>query len=189
MAAGIPRVCFVAGYIVFMTYAPLLMIERSYSTTEAASLVSLVALVSLASVPLGGYLTDRVGKPNWFIAGGAAATAAACFVLPLWGPPLLWILLFGLFRGGCTGGIMAMPMRYCGPKIAAWALAVHSTIYYAGMAVLLPIAGYIQDASGEAAMALWFGGAIWLMIIVTLLLFRLLQKNLLPDGVTQQAAA
>lgn len=187
LVAGKPLALFVSGYIVFMSYAPLLLIERGYSTTEAAFLVSLVALVSLGSMPLGGYLTDRFGKPNWFIAGGAAATAAACFIFPLWGPPLLWIVLFGLFRGGCLGGIMALPSEVLRPEHRSVGIGLFLTVFYAGMALMPLIAGTIQDASESAASALWFGGALWLMIIVMLLIFRLLQRSLLPDGIAPAA--
>lgn len=187
VVAGNPFALFVSGYVAFMSYAPLLLIERGYSTTEAVSLVSLVALVSIGSVPLGGYLTDRFARPNWFIAGGAAATAAACFILPLWGPPLLWILLFGLFRGGCTGGIMALPSEVLRPENRSVGIGLFFTVYFVGMALMPLISGTIQDASESAATAIWFGGALWLMIIVTLLIFRLLKNILLPGGVAPEA--
>ena len=164
-----------------MSYAPLLLIERGYSAVDGASLVSLVALVSLGSVPLGGYLTDRFGSPNLFIVGGAAATAAAYFVIPYWGPPLLWIVIIGIFRGGCTGSIMALPSEVLRPENRSVGIGVHSTLYYVGMAIVPPIAGYIQDASGGATTALWFGGAILLMIIASLALFRLLQSRWQPQ--------
>ena len=171
------------GYVVFMSFTPLLLIEQGLSVASAGVLVGFVAVVSIGSVPLGGYLTDRVGKPNWFITVGAVGAGAACFMVPVWGPAILWILLFGLLRGGCTGGIMALPSEVLRPESRSTGFGVFYTVFYFGMALIPPAAGYLRDSSGNSEAAIWFGGMLWLLIIASLALFRLLQNRWLSKEI------
>jgi MFS family permease len=133
-------------------------------------------------VPLGGYLSDATGKPDLFIVGGAVGAAIACFALPSLGLALLWILLFGLFRGGCTGGIMALPAKVLEPGSRNTGFAIASTVYFGSMAVVPLFAGHLLDVTGVAAAPLWFAGALWLMILVVLAGFRLLQRRWTVNG-------
>lgn len=175
--AGLARGLFVAGYVVFMGFAPLLLAEQGTVLEQAAVLVSLVAIVSAVSVPLGGYLSDATGKPDLFIIGGAIGVALTCFALPTIGPAVVWILLFGLFRGGCTGGIMALPAKVLQAGSRNTGFAIASTVYFASMAVVPPVAGYLRDQTKSAATSLWFAGALWLSILAVLASFRFLQRR------------
>jgi MFS family permease len=175
--AGAARGLFVTGYVVFMSFAPVLLVEHGTALEQAAVLVSFVAVVSAVSVPLGGFLSDATGKPDLFIVGGAVGAGMACFALPAAGPAILWILLFGLFRGGCTGGIMALPAKVLRAGSRNTGFAIASTVYFASMAVVPPLAGYILDLTDNSAAPLWFAGVLWLMIIAVLTAFRLLQRR------------
>ena len=175
--AGAARGLFVTGYVVFMSFAPVLLIERGNVLEQAAVLVSLVAVVSAVSVPLGGYLSDATGKPDLFIVGGAVGAALSCFLLPALAPAIVWILLFGLFRGGCTGGIMALPAKVLRPGSRNTGFAIASTVYFASMSVVPPLAGHLLDLTDDTAMPLRFAGMLWLSILVVLAGFRILQRK------------
>ncbi|MCZ6556955.1 MAG: MFS transporter [SAR324 cluster bacterium] len=184
--AGVAFSLFVTGYIVFMSYTPFLLAERGVSPVEAGFLVSLVALVSIGSVPLGGYLTDRSGKTNLFVVGGALGAAFACLMIPVFPPALPWIMLFGFLRGGCTGGILALPAQVLRPQSRGTGFGVFFTVYYAAMALIPPLAGSLLDVTGRPAASIWFGGALWLSIVLTLLIFRLLQRRWVPADLPGQ---
>jgi MFS family permease len=175
--AGAARGLFVTGYVVFMSFAPVLLIERGNVLEQAAVLVSLVAVVSAVSVPLGGYLSDATGKPDLFIVGGAVGAALSCFLLPALAPAIVWILLFGLFRGGCTGGIMALPAKVLRPGSRNTGFAIAATVYFASMSVVPPLAGHLLDLTDDTAMPLRFAGMLWLSILVVLAGFRILQRK------------
>lgn len=175
--AGAARGLFVTGYIVFMSFAPILLVDRGAAVEQAALLVSFVAIVSAVSVPLGGYLSDATGKPDLFIVGGAVGAALSCFLLPTAGAAIIWIVLFGLFRGGCTGGIMALPAKVLQPGSRNTGFAIASTMYFASMAVVPAIAGHLLDLTNNAAMPLWFAGLLWLLILVVLVGFRFLRTR------------
>jgi cyanate permease len=175
--AGTGRGLFSTGYVVFMSFLPPLLISQGMPVIDAGLLTSLAAMVSIVSVPLGGFLSDRTGKPNLFIVGGAVGTALTCVLVPYIAPAMLWILLFGFLRGGCTGGIMALPSQVLRPESRSTGFAISSATYFVAMAAFPPVAGYILDTTTNAAAPLWFAGILWLLIPVVLVVFKLLQRK------------
>jgi cyanate permease len=175
--AGFGRTLFSTGYVVFMSFLPPLLISQGMTIVEAGVLTSLAAVTSMVSVPLGGILSDRTGKPNHFIIGGAVGTALTCLLAPYVAPVMLWILLFGLLRGGCTGGIMALPSQVLRPESRSAGFAIAAAVYFIGMAVFPAIAGYVLDATANTAAPLWFAGLLWILIPVLLGAFKFLQRK------------
>jgi MFS family permease len=96
-------------------------------------------------------------------------------LVPYVPPALLWVILFGALRGGCTGGLMSLPSLVLRPESRSTGFALVSAAYFICMAVLPPIAGYLLDATGNAAAPLWFAGLLWLLISVLLAVFLALK--------------
>lgn len=63
----------------------------------------------------------------------------------------------------------------CRPENRSTGFGAFQTVYFGGLTVILPLAGYVLDATGSAAGAVWFAGLLWLLILPSLLLFRWLQ--------------
>ena len=175
--AGILRALFASGYIVFMSFLPPLLIEQGIQAEQAGLITSMAAWATLVSVPLGGYLSDRTRKPNGFIVCGSLGAALTCILVPYVAPTILWVMLFGFLRGGCTGGIMALPSQVLRPESRSTGFAIVSVAYFICMAAFPAIAGLILDTTGSAAAPLWFAGTLWLSIIGWLGMFRLLQHR------------
>lgn len=180
--AGLGRDLFSAAYVDFMSFLPPLLLAQDMDAVQAGFLTSIAAWVSLASVPLGGYLSDRTGKPNYFIVGGSLGTALACVMVPFVAPALLWVLLFGFLRGGCTGGVMALPSQVLRPESRSTGFAIVSATFFVCMAAVPPIAGYALDATRSAAAPLLFAGLLWFLITVMLAAFKLLQYRWSRNG-------
>lgn len=168
------------GFIVFMSFAPTLLINRGLSVAQAGLLVSWASWISIGSLPLGGYAVDRSGKPNALTVVGAIVTAVPCLMLPLAGPAVAWIVLFGLAFAAPTAAIVALPSEVLSPDSRSTGFGAFWAMYYIGMALIPPLAGHLLDATGSAAVPIWFGGLLWLMIIPTLFAFRLLQRCWAP---------
>jgi cyanate permease len=181
---GAGRGLFSAGYAVFMSFLPALLIARGMPTVEAGLLTSVSALASLVSVPLGGYLSDKTGKPNHFVYGGSLATAATCILVTLTGPALLWVIVFGLVRGGCTGGLMTLPSQVLRPESRNTGFAVVSAVYFVCMAVFPAVAGLLLDATANATAPLWFAALLWFSISLLLAAFLLLKRRWLDEAHT-----
>lgn len=175
--AGTARGLFSAGYAVFMIFVPPMLITRGMPAVEAGLVTSLTAIASLVSVPLGGYLSDRTGKPNYFIYGGSLGATLTCLLVPHVAPAVLWVVLFGWLRGGCTGGIMSLPSRVLRPASRNTGFAVASAVYFACMTACPPIAGWLADATGSTAAPLWFAAALWAAISLVLATFLALERQ------------
>lgn len=178
---GIGRGLFSAGYSVFMSFLPALLIARGMAPVEAGLVTSVSAIASLVSVPLGGYLSDRTGKPNHFVFGGSVTAALSCVFITMAGPVLLWVVLFGLLRGGCTGGLMSLPSQVLRPSSRNTGFAVVSAAYFVCMAAFPAIAGWLLDASGNAAAPLWFAALLWISISVLLAVFLVCKRRWLDE--------
>jgi len=168
------------GFIVFMSFTPALLIDRGFTVARAGFLVSWASLIAIGSLPLGGYLIDHTRKPNLWIAVGVVATAMACFMLSLAGPVLLWIVLFGLAFAPPTSAIVALPSEVLRPESRSTGFGAFWAVYYLGMAVVPSVAGYLLDATGNAATPVWFSGLLWVMILPVLVVFRVLQHRWPP---------
>ncbi len=162
------------GYVVFSSYAPVMLIDRGIPHTTAALVISLLSWLLIAIVPLGGYLTDRTGKRDLMFWGGCLAAAAAIAMVPVMDPVELWVVVAAIL-GFTVGMVMALPGEVLSPESRATGLGLYYTMYYIGTGVLPAIAGWIQDATGSAAFVIWFSAACLALAPFSLLAFRILQ--------------
>ncbi len=162
------------GYVVFSSYAPVMLIDRGIPHTTAALVISLLSWLLIAIVPLGGYLTDRTGKRDLMFWGGCLAAAAAIAMVPVMDPVELWVVVAAIL-GLTVGMVMALPGEVLSPESRATGLGLYYTMYYIGTGVLPAIAGWIQDATGSAAFVIWFSAACLALAPFSLLAFRILQ--------------
>ncbi len=162
------------GYVVFSSYAPVMLIDRGISHTTAALVISLLSWLLIAIVPLGGYLADLTGKKDSMFWGGCLIAAAAIAMVPVMDPVELWVVLAAIL-GFTVGMVMALPGDVLSPESRATGLGLYYTMYYIGTGVLPAIAGWIQDATGSAAFVIWFSAACLALAPFSLLAFRILQ--------------
>ncbi len=165
------------GLTDYFSYVPDLLVERGSEANDAARTVSLGLWVSLLAIPLGGYLTERLGRPNAAIVIFCLAAAAAMFLLPYWTATVALCLLVGIGIGPPAGVIMAFPAEVLRPENRAAGLGVFFSWYYAGMAVGPAIAGLGRDVTASAATPVLIGGAFFTAGVLILGLFRALQSR------------
>ncbi|MCZ6532893.1 MAG: MFS transporter [SAR324 cluster bacterium] len=178
IAAGLVWMLYNDSFIVFLSFAPALLISGGATVAVAGFVVALASWISQGSVPLGGVLTDRTGRFNTFILAGTLVCALAIWWLPLGGPALAGVIVLGVAFGAPPGAIMALPSQVLRPASRGTGLGVFYTTFYVGTAVLLPVAGYLQDRTGSADTSLVFAGLLMLLAAGALLVFRLLQRRL-----------
>src|SRR5687768_5393936 len=73
---------FHAGVVVVIAFAPAMLVSRGASLGHAGFLASLAIWISIVSVPLGGLISDRIGRPNLPIVVGCAVATALVLALP-----------------------------------------------------------------------------------------------------------
>ena len=166
-----------AGFIDLVSFAPGYLIAGRTSVARAGVLVSLTLWVSIVSVPLGGWIADRIGRSNLVIVFGCLGAAAPMALLPLLPGSALWLILSGLLMSGAPGVFMALLPRAVDREHLATSLGVFYTVYYLGMAMAQPLAGAARDLTGRPAMPLYVAAALMAATVLTLWPFRWLERQ------------
>jgi len=171
--AGLAWGTFNVGLVIFFSFTPTLLTTRGLSTADASSVVSLGLWVTILSVPLGGYLTERIGFTNGMIVIFSIVTAGALFLLPYLPIPLALSILVGLGIGPPAGAIVALPAQALSPANRGVGLGIFYSWYYAAMAVGPAIAGIGRDLTSSPAVPVLIGGAMFVATTLFVSLFRL----------------
>jgi MFS family permease len=179
VVAGLAWTTLNAGFILLLSFGPKLLLERGALPARANLAVSWASFLSIASVPLGGALLDRVRRRDAVIAVGLAGAGAACGAFAVGGPAVLWSALVGLLVAPAAG-VVALPGEALGVRSRSTGFGLFYTVYYIGMGLAPAAAGYLVDRSGGAA-ALWLAGALWLLALPALGVFRTLQRRWRDD--------
>ena len=172
MTAGAMWGIYNVAYIVLISFAPELFTVRGWSFAEASSIVSLIGWVLIPSVPLSGFLIERLGRPTLCMIAAFAITAAALIVLPFTDMPLAAFAVVALAVGVPAGLIMALPAQVLRPESRGSGMGVFFTCYFVAMAVLPGAAGLMRDISGSPATPALFAAAMVLLCMLALALFR-----------------
>ncbi len=163
---------FNASLIVFVSFAPTLLLARGASIVESGAVVSLTIWTTIVSVPLGGWVADRLGKPDALIVGGSLLTAVFIVFVPIAPGTGLWCILIGLALGLVPGAMMSLLPQALRPEILATGLGYYYTANYLGMTVSQPLAGFIRDLSGDPATPIFFAGFMMAATVHALGAFR-----------------
>jgi MFS family permease len=154
LASGLAWVGFNAGAVVLFGFAPALLAERGVSPEAAGALTSLAGWGCVPLLPVAGTLAERSGWPLFIAAVSLGATGAVVLALAAGvGPAAAALLAAGLLSSLPAPVIMTLPARALSPETRAAGMGLYWTIYYAGMALLPPVAGWAADATGSGAAA------------------------------------
>ena len=161
-------------YVIYATFIVTTLVqERGFPESTAGMFWSWIGFLSLASGPVFGGLSDRIGRrAGLMIVFSFQAAAYVLVALPL-PEPFLYasIILFGLVVWAIPSIMAAAVGDYLGPEQAAAAFGTITLIFALGQIVGPAVAGWMADAwgsfSGAFAMAalvagLGFGGAAFL---------------------------
>lgn len=149
---------FNVAFIVPLSFAPTLLVERGRDLASATSLTSIVSWVSVAAVPLGGLIAHRGVSHTAMILVGVAGLALPMLALSFAPMPALWLVLIGLVGVSPAGAIMALPAQCLRPENRAFGMGIYFALFYLAMALLPGLAGMLRDAS-DASWAPFAAGA------------------------------
>jgi predicted MFS family arabinose efflux permease len=168
---------FNAAYVILISFLPELFAQRGYSLAEASRIVSLLGWVLIPSVPLAGYLTERLRWPTSVMLGGLAISAAAIVALPLAGAAIVPFAVLVLIVGLPPGPMMALSSEALRPQNRATGMGVFYTWHYAAMTVLPAIAGVAREAAETPAAPSIFAGVLMVFSAAAVIGFRLRQRG------------
>lgn len=172
IAAGLIWGLFNIGFAVIFSFGPSMLVERGWSIASAGSAISIVLWVAVFSVPFGGYLADRTGRPQTILVVAALVFAALMIVLPRTEAVILIVSGLGLVSGQPAGPIMSLPARVLQPATRAIGMGLFFTMFYGAMMLGPVVAGSLAKWTGSAATAFDFGAAAILLCPVLLWAFN-----------------
>lgn len=174
IVAGVIWGVYNLGFLLFFSFVPLLLIDQGLSPSGAASITSMALWVMILSLPLGGYLVQRSGRPDAAILIFAVVNAVALVSLPLFPAlALVFCLVLGIGIGPPAGAIMAMPARALSPENRAVGIGLFM-VWYNILNVFGPgLAGYLREVFGPTAPVL-LASAMFLLVTSLVPLFHVL---------------
>lgn len=166
--AGLIWGLFNAAFAIVFSFGPTLLVERGWTIAQAGPVVSIVLWIAVFSVPFGGFVADRFGRPQTMLVVAAFLFAALMLALAHSPAVIATVIAIGIVSGQPAGPIMSLPSRVLEPGTRAVGMGLFYTIYYSAMMVGPMIAGSAAKWSGSAAAAFDFG-ALMLVICPPLL--------------------
>jgi MFS family permease len=182
VAAGLIWGLHNVGFAIIFSFGPSMLVERGWSIAVAGSIISIVLWLTVLSVPLGGLLADRSGRPELILAGGCIVFAMLMVALPRSGAAILTVAALGLVCGLPAGPILSLPARVLQPATRAIGMGLFYTVYYVTMMLGPAVGGACAKWAGSAAAAFDFGAAMVLICPVILSAF-----NRIPAAVPKVA--
>jgi len=168
--------CFNASLVAIIAFGPGLLIARGASLGDAGFIVSLAIWLTMLSVPLGGLLSDRLGRPTLLIVAGSLLAAFVTMLIPAFPHPLAAFCLVGLAIGAPPGALMALLPKVVPSERLATALGVYYTMYYVVMAVVQLAAGGVRDLFGSPAAPIYLAALVMAATILGFVVFRLVER-------------
>jgi MFS family permease len=150
------------------SFGPSMLVERGWSIAAAGSIISIVLWLAVISVPLGGFLADRTGRPEFILVTGCIVFALLMVAIPRSGAVVLTVAALGLVCGQPAGPILSLPARVLQPATRAIGMGVFYTLYYATMMLGPVVGGACAKWTGSAAAAFDFGAVVLLACPVLL---------------------
>ena len=158
--AGLIWGLFNVGFATIFSFGPTMLVERGWSIAPAGSVISIVLWVSLFSVPFGGFVADRMKRPQTVLVVGCMIFAGLMLVFSHSGAVIASVIALGLISGQPAGPMMSLPAGVLQPMTRAIGMGLFYTVYYAAM-MLGPIAGgACAKWGGSAAAAFDFGAVV-----------------------------
>src|SRR5688572_23166788 len=80
--AGIALALYNGSFLVYVSYAPMLLWSNGFGVAESGLVLALASALSVFFLPLGGFLADWTRRPRAVLFGGACAFSAIVALLP-----------------------------------------------------------------------------------------------------------
>jgi predicted MFS family arabinose efflux permease len=169
---------FNAGYIVYLSFAPQVLVAGGYGTTQAAAVISVASWVLIFSGAACGQIADRSGKRDLLVYGCLSVAIMTVLLLPQTSLALGLSLLFGLVGVAPAGVIMALTGEAMAPQRRAFGMGVFYSFYFVLVTVAPPIAGWLYDRSGKAYLAIVFAALLFAATAAANWAFRVAKRRL-----------
>ena len=177
LIAAVAWSAFNAAYVVFLSFAPRVLIDGGIGGLHAASIVSLASWVMIFSGVLCGQIADRHGRTDLILAVCLTGGMLSLALLPMVDGAILVCLAYGLIGVAPAGLIMALTGQAMAPNKRAFGMGVFLTAFFVGTAPAPAIGGWLYDRTGDAYLAILFAIGLIALTAAAVVAFRLVQRR------------
>ena len=175
--AGAAWGVFNAGYVIYLTYGPLMLEIQGHTAFAAAAVISVGSWLMIFSGALCGMIADRTGRRNTVLTVCMAGAVVALLLLSEQGTGLAVSLLFGLLGMAPAGVIMALAGEAVRAEKRAVGMGVFLTVYYVIMAAVPPISGRLYDLSGSPWYPILLAAILFAAVVPATLIFGCVRRS------------
>jgi MFS family permease len=180
ISAGVAWALLNASLIVVASFAPSFLMSHDFSVGEAGFLTGIALWISILSIPLGGFVADRLNRPRLQVVIGCLGAAVGIVCIDRAPLPALWMVASGIVLGLSPGIIMSLLPKSVRSEHLATAFGVYYALFYLGMAFSQTAAGYVRDVTGDPGMPLLFAAVLLALTVVALVAFRRIEGTAEP---------
>lgn len=176
LIAAVAWATFNAGYVIYLSFAPRVLVAGGLGAFEAASILSLASWVMILSGALCGLVADRTGRADLilYFCLGCAMVSLALLPQVAWAVPVS--LLFGLLGMAPAGIIMALTGAAMAPQNRAFGMGVFLSVFFLLTGPAPALAGWLYDRTGDPFVPILAAIAMFGLTIVTYAFFRIAQR-------------
>ncbi len=168
---------FNGGYLVYLSFAPRVLVTAGYDVVSALTVISLASWVMIFSGIICGYIVDRTKKPDLVLYICLVGAILALIALFASGLSVFSSLLFGVVGIAPAGVIVALSVQAVKPENRAVGIGIFFTGQFLLQASAPPVAGWLFDLSFNETWPIIFAMFLFLFTALANLLFRYLQKR------------
>lgn len=154
-----------------------MLVERGWTLAAASSATSLVLWLVAVSVPLGGILADRSGRPIMVLVFGLVSFALALIVAMRTDLVVAGFVALGLVGGLAAGPVMSLPARVLQPHSRSIGMGLFFTMFYLVQLAAPWLAGAVAAWRGTASITFDLGALLQVCGLLLLAAFWSLQRQ------------
>jgi predicted MFS family arabinose efflux permease len=180
--AGIGLALYNGSFLVYVSYAPMLLWSNGFGVAESGLVLALASALSVLFLPLGGFLADWTRRPRAVLFIGTCAFSVIVALLPpvaashsLLAVALLTILISAL-GSMPVSPMVALPSQAIAPQQRAIGLGIFYTWFYIGAALCPPLGGWLYDLAGTPAAPVYLNAVLGLVTVALYLIFTAYQR-------------
>jgi MFS family permease len=129
----------------------------------------MLTLAFTVSIPLGGWLIQRSGRPVTVAVAGIVGAMFCIAAVRAGADPTASLIVAGLLSGWAAGALSAAPARFLSPAGRAVGLGLFYSLYYLGMGALPRVVGWWADRAGTPEVVLDASIAFSVLTVILML--------------------
>ena len=169
---------FNAGYVVYLSFGPSILIAQGMNTVSALGVISIASWIMIFSGALCGYIADRSGRPDLIVFICLTFSMLSLLSLCFTTANLMSVLIFGLIGMAPAGLIMALAAKAMRPENRALGMGIFFMGQFFLQGPAPAIAGWIYDNTLSPTFPMLFGIFLFLSTAIATVVFNLLRKRI-----------